>query len=70
MSKRRATDKPGVITQGAVYGLNEFKQRTGISDWALRQARRQGLKVRRVGNTSYVRGDDFIHWLIAQEDSA
>lgn len=47
------------IQSGSTYPLNEFARRAGLGKQALRTARRQGLKVRRLGNRSYVRGDDF-----------
>lgn len=58
-----AATKPGEITGDAVYTLDELNARLGLGKGALRQARRQGLKVRRIGRRSYVMGRDVIDWM-------
>jgi len=47
------------IENGVTYPLTEFQRRTGLGRHALRQARRQGLRVCRMGGRCYVRGEDF-----------
>lgn len=47
------------IQSDSTYPLTEFARRAGLGKQALRTARKQGLKVRRLGNRSYVRGNDF-----------
>jgi hypothetical protein len=58
----------GVIEDNVTYPLEVFKQRAGLSDWAMRMARRKGLKVRMVGRRGYVRGSDWSNYL-TQEDT-
>ncbi len=48
-----------VIETSKVYPLAEFKRVTGMGTAALREARRKGLIVRRVGLRSFIRGEDF-----------
>lgn len=57
--------KPGIIEAGAVYTLPEFQARMGMSKWAMRSARRNGLKVRRVGKRGYILGKDAIAFIEA-----
>lgn len=47
------------IENGATYPLDEFQRRSGLGRHAMRQARKDGLKVRRLGGRAYVRGEDF-----------
>ena len=47
------------IEDGVTYPLDEFQRRSGLGRHALRQARRQGLKVRRLGGRAFVCGGDF-----------
>jgi hypothetical protein len=53
----------GEIRADAVYPLEVFRQRTGLDTWATRQARRAGLRVRRVGRRGFILGTDFIQYL-------
>ncbi len=48
-----------VIETSKVYPLPEFKRITGMGTAALREARRRGLIVRRVGLRSFIRGEEF-----------
>ncbi len=50
---------PGLIEPDVLYTLGELKRRTRLGDWAVRQARKTGLRVRKVGNTRFVFGRDF-----------
>jgi len=59
----------GVVLSDATYQLREFQRITGLGDSALRAARRKGLTVRRVGRLSFVRGQDFHHYLQNLPDS-
>lgn len=49
------------------FPLATFKRMTGLNDWALKTARRKGLKVRTVGNRRYVLGADWHAYLAAAE---
>lgn len=51
------------IDPAKVYPLEIFKRVSGQSDWALRQARRGGLRVTKAGRRKYVRGSDWIAYL-------
>jgi hypothetical protein len=59
----RATTTLGEIRGDSVYPLEVFRQRTGLDTWAMRQARRAGLKVRRVGRRAFIIGADFLRYL-------
>ena len=43
-----------------IYTLPEFKKRSGLGPSAMRQARRAGLKVLKIGRCGYVLGRDFM----------
>ena len=51
------------IDSSKVYPLPIFMQAVGMSKWAIRQARRAGLRTVKVGNRSYVRGSDWDEFL-------
>jgi hypothetical protein len=59
----------GVIEAGAAYTLAEFRERSGMGEWAVRKARHAGLRVRRVGNVWWVLGSDFLAWLARQDEN-
>src|SRR5689334_23059542 len=59
-SRQRA---PGVIEPGSLYTLSEFSARTGLGEWALRQARRKGLRMVRVGSAKFILGADFVAYI-------
>ena len=54
--------RPQAIAADTLYSAAELEQR-GISDNALREARRQGLPVHRIGRTQFVLGGDLIAYL-------
>ncbi|MDA7980210.1 MAG: hypothetical protein MPJ50_15705 [Pirellulales bacterium] len=56
-------DSLSPIDATRVYPLRVFMQHVGMSKWAMRQARRQGLVTVRVGNRTFVRGQDWDRWL-------
>ncbi len=56
---------PGVISRHEVYTLDEFKQRTGLSEAALRTARRAGLKVDYRQGRAFIRGENWYAYLDA-----
>jgi len=60
----------GQIEPQTLYSLDEFKQVSGMGNWALRQARKAGLKMLKVGNRKYVKGQAFIDFLDAQNDNS
>ncbi|MBI3467837.1 MAG: hypothetical protein HY000_32915 [Planctomycetes bacterium] len=53
----------GEIHPNVLYGAAEFRRRTGLGEYALRAARRRGLKVHRAGGRAFILGRDFIAWL-------
>ena len=55
--------RAGVIEPAAVYTLPEFMGRTGFTKSAMREARRKGLKVRRIGKRAFVFGRDAIEFI-------
>jgi hypothetical protein len=61
----RAPTAPGVIEAAAVYTLSEFAARMNMTRSAMREARRLGLKVRRIGKRAFVLGRDAIEFIEA-----
>ena len=56
----------GVIRSEDIYPLTVFYKLSGLGAHAVRQARRNGLRVREVGNRSYILGNDFYQFLGGQ----
>lgn len=54
---------PAVIECGHSYSLKEFRRRTGFTFETVRQMRASGLRVVKVGNEHWVRGDDYHSFL-------
>ena len=46
----------GVISHHELYTLSEFKSRMGLTDTAMRELRRKGFSVLRVGKRAFVYG--------------
>ena len=70
MTKQPTTDSPGVIEPANLYTLCELKKRTRLGDWAIRKARKDGLRVRKIGNARFAFGADFLkHVEAIGEDS-
>lgn len=56
--------KLGAISADEAYTLEEFQRRFRMSKWAMRTARREGLKVRRPGGKlAFILGKDALEWL-------
>ncbi|MFA7462984.1 MAG: hypothetical protein WCY59_07570 [Anaerovoracaceae bacterium] len=51
---------PGEIRGDGMYTLQEIRERLGLGTYALREARRRGLPVRRIGRRAYVLGKDLL----------
>lgn len=49
----------GEIERDKCYTLKRFMEITGMGRWAMRQARKDGLRVLRQGNRGFVNGSDF-----------
>ncbi len=58
----------GQIEPQTLYSLEEFKQVSGMGSWALRQARKAGLKMLKIGNRKFVKGQSFIDFLDSQNN--
>ena len=56
-------EQAGVIQADCVYTLDEIRRRLRLGNWALRQAQRNGLPVRRVGRRGFVLGRDLIQYI-------
>jgi len=52
-----------VIVADAVYRLDEIQNRLKLGQHALRQARRAGLRIRRIGRRGYVLGRDVMEFM-------
>lgn len=51
------------ISADKLYLLESFKSLTGLGDCWMRNARRRGLRVHRVGGRAFVLGRDFIEFV-------
>ena len=61
-----ATLTGGEIRADTAYCLPDFMRLTRLGWKSLRRARREGLRVAKIGNRSYVRGSDWIAHLERQ----
>ena len=66
MINRKGT---GPIQKNTIYPLGDFMGRVGMGEFAIRNARRAGLKVVRIGKKVFIRGEDFISFLDAQAEA-
>ncbi len=70
---RKTTEVPGVIVESAIYTLAEVESRLRLGKWAMRAARRKGLRTVKIGRRQYVRGVDlvaFVDKLAAEQEQA
>ncbi len=67
MASPAPTERLGPIANDQTYPLPVFMRLAGLSLWAMRAARRNGLKVHRVGKRAYVRGTDWSQYLANQD---
>lgn len=64
MAATKTSSEPsGEIRSDAVYTLDAIKRTLGLGGWALRQAQRDGLAVRKVGRRKFVTGKSVIDYL-------
>jgi hypothetical protein len=54
---------PGSIGGSDLYTIDELRRRLGLSSWAMRRARRSGLKVYKIARVKYVLGRDYIAYV-------
>ncbi len=54
---------PGVVSADCLYTLDEIHERLKLGQAAMRQARRSGLKVRKIGRRGYVLGRDLLDYV-------
>lgn len=59
----RLNNPLGAIAVDQSYPLPLFQRLTGLSTWAMREARKNGLKVKTVGRRRFVRGADWSEYL-------
>ena len=60
----------GVVSVHEIYTLGELKSRLGLGDWALRKAKREGLKTARIGSRVFVTGESVLEYLKRQNPQA
>jgi len=56
----------GVVSIHEIYTLGELNSRLGLGDWAVRQAKREGLKTARIGRCVFVTGREVLRYLQKQ----
>lgn len=57
----------GEIDRDKVYSIERFMEVSGLKRVALDTARRDGLKVRKVGRRCFICGQDFIDYLLSSK---
>ena len=67
MTAAKLSGSIGPIHPGVVYPVETFKQVSGLGRFAFKSARREGLKVRKVGGRRFVLGDEFAEFVAAQK---
>lgn len=60
---REITSETGTINANEAYSMPEFCRRTGLREWTIREARRDGLRVVKVGKKPFVMGSDWLEYL-------
>lgn len=60
---KKGSAQLGAIDSGQVYPLPVFMGLSGLSLWAMRQARRNGLPLKTVGRRKFVCGSDWLRYL-------
>lgn len=61
-------EAPGHISGDCLYTLSEIQERLKLGQHAMRQARRAGLPVRRIGRRAYVLGRDVMEFVESGAD--
>ena len=59
---------PGVIDAAQAYTIAEFRRRMGIGDFAMRQLRRDGLRVVEIGRKRFILGRSWLKFLEEQSN--
>jgi hypothetical protein len=67
-SKENHNPGLGEIRKNSTYSLREFKRRLGIGDAAIRQMKREGLPLRKIGKAKYVMGEDWFEFVDKHTD--
>ncbi len=63
-SQRQPNAAAGEISADGMYTLSEIRVRLGLGTYALREARRRGLPVRKIGRRCYVLGKDLLDYAV------
>jgi hypothetical protein len=58
-------ESPGLVSADSLYTLAEIQERLKLGQHAMRQARRAGLRVRRIGRRAFVLGRDVMAFIDA-----
>ena len=58
-------EAPGLVSADTLYTLAEIQERLKLGQHAMRQARRAGLRVRRIGRRAFVLGRDVMAFIDA-----
>lgn len=61
------SETAGVVQSDAMYTLTAFKRQLGLTESALRAARRGGLRVRYVHKRGWIYGRDWIDYILGRE---
>lgn len=69
MPKQTRGDNLRPIDPRILYPLPVFEEHSGLSKAAMRTARRNGLRVLRVGGRAFVLGSDFIEYVLKAQSA-
>ena len=58
--RKANTDPPGFIEAEALYTVAEVERRLGLKEWARKEARKKGLRIKKIGRKSFILGRDVI----------
>ena len=69
LSSQNPSRSPGVVSGDDIYTLDEFSLRTRLGDAALRQARRDGLRIVYIHGRGFISGQEWLRYLTAKQSA-
>jgi hypothetical protein len=69
LSSQNPSRSPGFVSCDDIYTLGEFRLRTGLKAAALRQARRDGLRIVYIHGRGFIFGQEWSRYLNAKQSA-